>query len=263
MTTVDPAQMRVLLADLAGRFNVDAVAECDSTNSELLRRAEQGCPSGTVLVADRQTAGRGRRGRSWLSSPQDGLTFSLLWRFAGPPTRLAGLSLAVGVALARACEALGAHGLGLKWPNDLLWTGPDGFAKVAGILVELVLDRRGTAAVIGIGINLRRPQQPVEQAVAGLSQVLTPLPERHRLLAQLLMNLCAVLDAFATNGFAAVQPEWQARHLWQGQHVAVVQEGLVIAGGTCLGVDAEGALLVDSTGDVQRIIAGDVSLRRS
>lgn len=255
--------MQALLADLAGRFDVDAVVECDSTNSELLRRAEQGCPPGTVLVADRQTAGRGRRGRTWLSSSQDSLTFSLLWRFAGPPARLAGLSLAVGVALARACEALGARGLGLKWPNDLLWAAPDGFAKVAGILVELALDRRGTAAVIGIGINLRRPPEPVEHAAAGLDQVLTPLPERHRLLAQLLTALCAVLDEFSADGFAGLQPEWQSRHLWQGQQVVVLQDGQVIEGGTCLGVDGEGALLVGSAGDVRRLIAGDVSLRRS
>src|SRR5574343_1391221 len=108
MTLIDPVLLKSRLGSLAGRFDVDALAECDSTNSELMRRADRGAPSGTVIVADRQSAGRGRRGRSWLSAPESSLTFSLLWRFNGPPGQLAGLSLAVGVALARSLERLGA-----------------------------------------------------------------------------------------------------------------------------------------------------------
>jgi BirA family biotin operon repressor/biotin-[acetyl-CoA-carboxylase] ligase len=95
----------------AGRFDVDALDECDSTSSELMRRAERGAPSGSVVVADRQSAGRGRRGRSWLSSPESSLTFSLLWRFPGNAASLSGLSLAVGVGLAQAMENLGAKAL--------------------------------------------------------------------------------------------------------------------------------------------------------
>ena len=99
MALLDPVLLKSRLGLLAGRFDVDALDECDSTNSELMRRAESGAPSGTVIVADRQTAGRGRRGRSWLSAPESSLTFSLLWRFSGPLARLSGLSLAVGVAV--------------------------------------------------------------------------------------------------------------------------------------------------------------------
>ena len=99
MALLDPTLLKARLGLLAGRFDVDALDECDSTSSELARRAEKGAPAGTVVVADRQTAGRGRRGRRWLSAPADSLTFSLLWRFSGPPGRLSGLSLAVGVAV--------------------------------------------------------------------------------------------------------------------------------------------------------------------
>ncbi len=120
MALVDPVRLKPLLGPLAGRFDVDGLGLCDSTSSELLRRAEAGAPGGTVVVADEQTAGRGRRGRAWLSSAADSLTFSLLWRFPGPAGRLAGLSLAVGVALAEGLERLGATGVRLKWPNDVL-----------------------------------------------------------------------------------------------------------------------------------------------
>jgi BirA family biotin operon repressor/biotin-[acetyl-CoA-carboxylase] ligase len=100
MTLIDPVLLKERLGILAGRFNVDVLDACDSSSSELMRRAEQGAPAGTVIVADRQTAGRGRRGRNWLSSPESSLTFSLLWRFSGYAAGLSGLSLAVGVGLA-------------------------------------------------------------------------------------------------------------------------------------------------------------------
>ena len=101
---IEPARLRTLLGAAAGRFDVDSLAECESTNTELLARAERGAPSGSVLVADRQTAGRGSRGRTWLASPEASLTFSLLWRFDGGLERMSGLSLAVGLAVVEALE---------------------------------------------------------------------------------------------------------------------------------------------------------------
>lgn len=157
MALIDPVSFKSRLGDLAGRFDVDALDECDSTNSELMRRADRGAPSGTVIVADRQSAGRGRRGRQWLSSPEKSLTFSLLWRFPAKGAGLAGLSLAVGVGLVKGLESLGAAGIRLKWPNDVLFQSSDEFAKLAGILIELCSDRRGMQAIIGIGLNLLPP----------------------------------------------------------------------------------------------------------
>jgi len=240
---------------------VDALDSCTSTNALLLERANQAAPAGTVLVSDRQTAGRGRRGRSWNSSPEDSLTFSLLWRWPASPARLAGLSLAVGLALARGLEALGFAEVGLKWPNDLYLSGHRGEAKLGGILVELAADRRGIQVVIGIGLNLRAPApEQLEQPAAGLAQ-LGPLPERHLLLATLLTHLMATLDAFEPQGFAPLQPEWQRRHIWQGRPVRLLEEGQVLAEGRCLGADAEGSLLLETRAGIQRFLAGDVSLR--
>ena len=263
MPLLDPVALRPLLGAYAGRFDVDTLAICDSTSSELLRRADAGAPSGSVLVADAQTAGRGRRGRNWLSAPADSLTFSLLWRFPGSPLQLSGLSLAVGVALARALAGLGAHGVGLKWPNDVLLRRAGEFAKLAGILIEMASDRRGTQVVIGVGLNLRAPDAVPGQPAAGLVDALASgeLPERHVLFAALLVELAQVLDAFTVDGFAGQKNEWLRWHAWQDEPVRVVEDGRELLAGTCIGADLDGSLLVRGESGVERVLAGDVSLR--
>jgi BirA family biotin operon repressor/biotin-[acetyl-CoA-carboxylase] ligase len=261
MPLIDPVRLKPLLGQLAARFDVDSLDECDSTSSELTRRAEHGAAAGTVVVADRQTAGRGRRGRSWLSLPETSLTFSLLWRFSGPATSLSGLSLAVGVALAEALEGLGATRVRLKWPNDVLLEQADGFGKLAGVLIELASDRRGTQAVIGIGLNLQPPIGELLMPAAGLAEDLSGLPDRHDLLAQLLASLAGVLERFEAGGFAALQSDWQRRHAWQDKPVRILEEGAVEGEGICLGADSDGALLVETPVCIKRFLSGDVSLR--
>ena len=261
MTLIDPAILKSRLGTLAGRFDVDSLVECDSTSSELLRRAECGAPAGTVIVADRQSAGRGRRGRQWLSAPEASLTFSLLWRFSGPPSQLSGLSLAVGVGLAKALERLGAQGVCLKWPNDVLLRQSDGFAKLAGILIELASDRRGSQVVIGIGINLQKPEGDLPQPAAGLNLAFAVLPERHELLAGILLAVAEALERVAVNGFFGLKNEWQARHAWQGQPVQLLADEAEPLLGRCLGADDDGALLLETVNGIQRILSGDVSLR--
>jgi len=263
MSLIDPARLKPLLGTLAGRFDVDSLDGCDSTSSELLRRADGGAPGGTVVVADSQSAGRGRRGRHWLSAPADSLTFSLLWRFSGSAMALAGLSLAVGVAVAEALEGLGATGVRLKWPNDVLLEREGEFAKLAGILVELAGDRRGTQAVIGIGLNLRAPAGALPQPAAGLAEALPALPDRHVLLAEMLLALASVLERFEAGGFAALQSAWQRRHAWQDQPVRLLQDDVLEGEGVCLGADADGALLVETPVCIKRFLSGDVSLRRA
>lgn len=262
MTLIDPVLLKSRLGAMAGRFDVDVLAECDSSNSELLRRAEQGAPAGSVIVAEQQTAGRGRRGRQWLSAPATSLTFSLLWRFDGSAAKLSGLSLAIGAGLARALEQLGAQGICLKWPNDVLLRNGDDYAKLAGILIELASDRRGTQVVIGIGLNLHPPAGDLPQPTTGLSQAMGTLPERHTLLAAILIALAEILEIVTVNGFFAVKNEWQARHAWQGQAVQLLADAETPLIGRCLGVDADGALLLDTGTSIERIFSGDVSLRR-
>lgn len=242
------------LGAAAPRFDVDIVDECTSTNAELMRRAEAGAPSGSVLVARRQTAGRGRMGRAWFSAPGASLTFSLLWRFA-PGTQPYGLSLAVGVALAEALEALGDEGLRLKWPNDLLRDG----RKLAGVLIELV-PGAPHAAVIGVGLNLSLPaDMPAElcAAAAALDRPIAPA----QLLARLLAALQGVLDEFATGGFVALRARWLARCGHIDAPVSVLAEFAPPLNGRCVGVDVDGALMIETAVCVQRVLSGEVSLR--
>ncbi len=261
MPLIDPARLAPLLGDALGRFDVDSVDTLDSTNSEAGRRAERGAGSGTVIIADHQDSGRGRRGREWHSTPESSLTLSLLWRFSGSFARLSGLSLAVGVAVARALETVGAHGVGLKWPNDVLFRLPDGHhAKLAGILIELSSDRQGTQAIIGIGLNLKHPRGDIGQATASVEDVLGDVPERHVLVAALLRQLAYILDLFAVDGFAAIKPDWLRHHAWQDAQVRLIDEQTTREG-ICRGVDDDGALLLETTTGIQRILAGDISLR--
>ncbi|MDR1934998.1 MAG: biotin--[acetyl-CoA-carboxylase] ligase [Candidatus Accumulibacter sp.] len=259
---IDPSRVNALLAEACGRFEIVAVAECASTNTELMRQAAD-APSGRVLVADRQTAGRGSRGRAWVASPESSLTFSVLWTFPGALARLSGLSLAVGVAVARALARCGAGGVTLKWPNDVLY----GDAKLGGILVELKADGETARAVVGIGLNLRLPESIGEIGAAALppaalEQIVAAPPDRHLVLAGVLTELARVFDGFAAHGFAGLREAWHALHAWQDRPVRVLRDGRVEKQGVCAGADADGALLLRTAAGLERCLSGDVSLRR-
>jgi BirA family biotin operon repressor/biotin-[acetyl-CoA-carboxylase] ligase len=248
------------LGPLRTRFDVDWLPSCDSTNTQLMLRAAQGAPSGTVLGTCHQSAGRGRRGRSWLSSPDASLSFSLLWRLP-TGTSLDGLSLAVGLAVAQALEGLGANSIQLKWPNDIWYQ----YRKLGGILIEMVPSDAGTSLVIGIGLNLR--QDPawtpfIDQAYTALSEAGLNAA-RELVLGALLCELAQVLDAFAKTGFEPLCAHWCARNALYGQTVSIHTERTVQTG-RCGHTDRLGALLIhqeDAT--TLRITHGDVSLRPS
>lgn len=259
---IDPVRLHALLGDARGRFDVDSLAECESTSTLMLERAAQGALAGSVIVADRQTAGRGSRGRSWLASPESSLTFSVLWRFDGGLERLSGLSLAVGVAVVHALEVCGAAGVKLKWPNDILYDD----AKLGGILVELQGEPGSALAVIGIGLNLRLPERSATNEAfamppAALDQIIAPLADRHVLFAQLLIELAHVFDRFSEGGFAVLRQQWQARHAWQDRPVRLLRNGRVEKEGICRGADTDGALLVQTADGLERCLSGDLSLR--
>lgn len=259
MTTkpFDPAACAALLGAEAYAFQLHAVPECDSTNIQLMRLAETGCSSGAVVIADHQTAGRGRRQRTWFSAPDDSLTFSLLWRFSPASRAPEALSLAVGLALRRALVALGAP-IEVKWPNDLLCRGK----KLAGVLIE-VQPGDIKSAVIGIGINLRLPSaMPDDVAVdaTALDMILASPPAREALLAIVLVQLAPVLRRYDSEGFAALLQEWQAAQAFRGEEVRLAGDMQEIVG-ICRGVSERGELLIDTAAGLHRALAGDVSLR--
>lgn len=238
---------------------IELLDVCESTNSALLDAPAAAPATLQVLACERQLAGRGRRGRNWLSWGEGSLTFSVRWQFPAGAASPSGLSLAAGVAVARACEAVGARGVMLKWPNDVLVNGN----KLGGILIELATSASGaTVAVIGIGLNLRRAESTaLDLPVAALDESLAVLPARSRLLGELAGQLARMLSVFSGEGFAAFRDEWQARNAHAGLPVQVTGDLGWSRSGVCLGADDDGALLLASELGRERVLSGDVSLR--
>lgn len=246
-----PSLIAAALGALAARFDIDVVEQCDSTNTLLLERAGRGAPAGTVVVARHQLAGRGRMGREWHTDEASSLAFSLLWRLPGGASP-SGLSLAAGVAVAEALRRQSIEGVLLKWPNDVLREGK----KLGGILVELA----GATAVIGIGLNLRLPPGLPPEVSRGATAIDRHV-DRNELLVSLLTSLHEALEKFGAGGFAALRDRWQALNAHAGVPVRVISEFAVPVEGVCIGVDVDGALLLETAVCVQRILSGDVSLR--
>jgi BirA family biotin operon repressor/biotin-[acetyl-CoA-carboxylase] ligase len=261
LTWLDRAAIERALGPRAGHFSVEVLDQATSTNTLLMERAAAGAPGGSVLAAEWQTDGRGRRGRVWHATPGAALTFSLLWRFQRGASALSGLSLAVGVAVARALAGLGIEGGGLKWPNDVIWGG----RKLAGLLVEMQGEVTGpSAAVIGVGLNCRLPEslrERIDQPVVDLAQIAGAAPDRNRLLAALLLELAQVLEQFAQSGFAPMRDEWQRNHVYRDRPVRLTLPDAGTIDGVAAGVDDDGALLLDTSTGLRRIHSGDVRLR--
>lgn len=258
---LDAGALRAQLGPRARDFELELVDACASTNTLLLERARSGAPSGCVLACELQSAGRGRRGNSWQSGLGGSLTFSLLWRFGQGAAGLSGLSLAAGVAVARALASIGVAEVQLKWPNDLLHAG----RKLGGILIELQGDATGPcAAVIGIGLNLHLRaglRDAIAQPVTDLAAIAEQVPQRNRLLAAVLIELAPVLEQFAGHGFAPLRQEWMARHAHQGRPVTLaLGEGRTVTG-RATGVAEDGALLLETARGLERHVNGELSLR--
>ncbi|HET6432988.1 biotin--[acetyl-CoA-carboxylase] ligase [Dyella sp.] len=236
--------------------------ELDSTSSELQRRGGS-APDLSMVLAETQTAGRGRRGRAWLSPPGLNLYLSCVKRFDAGLGSLAGLSLAVGVIVLRALEALGIDGAGLKWPNDVLTTQ----GKLAGILVELSGEYQGPcAAVVGIGLNLRLTDALREQAgqpVADLASLCGGVPPgRHRAASALVQALAQGLLQFERAGFAGFIDDYARHDLLRDMPLALSGAHGSFHG-TGAGVDARGALRVRlEDGQIRALDSADVTVRR-
>ena len=255
------------LGQEARAFHLEILDTVESTNSLLLQRSSikknnGGERSIAVLATELQTGGRGRRGREWHSGLGDGLTFSLVWRFQQGANLLSGLSLAVGVAIARVLRSSGVEDVALKWPNDVLIDG----RKIAGILIELQGDMLGpTTAVIGIGINLKLSdivKDRIDQSATDLYSVNGKTADRNHLMAALLLELARVLRGFECHGFAPFREEWVRYHAFENQSVQLqmpdgsFQEGLV------RGVGQDGSLILNTPGGDRSYNGGEISLRK-
>jgi BirA family transcriptional regulator, biotin operon repressor / biotin---[acetyl-CoA-carboxylase] ligase len=260
---LDAAQVTAALDARAAALltRLEILDTVDSTNAEVMRRIGQGASSGLVCSAERQTAGRGRRGRQWVSPYASNLYMSLLWEFSQGAAVLEGLSLAVGVAVARSLRACALPQVQLKWPNDVLFGG----AKLGGILLEMTGDAAGRCqVVIGIGLNVAMPAAAggaIDQAWTDIRTITANhYPGRNRLLAALLNELLPLVADFEQQGFSAWRDEWQSLDAFADAAI-VLDTGAAQLGGIARGVDQRGALRLETTTGMQSIYGGEISVR--
>ncbi len=261
LSWLDKTALESMLDASGHAYLLKTVEQAHSTNTELVEDALAGTRHRTVLYADYQHAGRGRRGRVWQGPLGGGLTFSVLWRFDRGVDQLSGLSIAVGMALARALAKVCPLPVKLKWPNDVL----AGYRKLAGILVEVQGELSGPSfAVIGMGINEKLSQhhrQEIDQAVVDLAEMGVQIT-RANLLFEILNELAHALESFEREGLKSILEEWPSWHAHEGRAVSLRMPDGSIHTGMPSGLDLAGNLLLTLPGGEKRKFStGEVSLR--
>lgn len=247
------AESRGLLA------NLSCLDDVDSTNQYLL--SAHAC-RGDVCLAERQTSGRGRRGRAWSSPYGQNVYLSLRWQYEQGVTALEGLSLAVGVIVADVLtQEFGVEGLKLKWPNDLLWAGD----KLGGVLVEVGGDLTGDCAVVvgvGLNVNMSNAVAPtIDQAWTDLIQAGVSV-DRNTLAAMMISRLLPALESYPRQGFAPYRHRWLEHAAFIDQQVVLTTQANAVTG-VLRGVDNSGALVVDVGKERKVFSGGEISLRRA
>lgn len=241
--------------------DVELELSMPSTNQQAVQQSQTCDCHGSLYLAEQQTAGRGRRGRQWVSPFGRNLYFSLVWRFENGAAALEGLSLLVGLSLLKGIQRMGIAGVQLKWPNDLLWKD----RKLAGILLEMTGDASGDCqVVIGVGVNVEMPLEhsvAIDQPWIDLQSLAGVKLSRNKLLAALLAELVPALNRFAKDGFSPLVDQWHEHHAYQDQMINL-NIGQNALEGVCRGVDASGALLLETAEGTQSFHGGEVSVRR-
>lgn len=260
---LDARQIRAQLAEPSHDWirHLEIHDTIPSTNSYLMEKAAGELKAGHVCLAEQQSEGRGRRGRHWISPFGRNIYLSLFWEYGLAPAALSGLSLAAGLAVIRALHRLGIEEVGLKWPNDILWNN----RKLAGLLLEVSGEQSGPSRVVlGLGMNLRLSEDEAD----GIDQPWTSLDQlpggaglsRNRVVAVLLDDLVSVLSRYEEQGFNVMIPEWRKHDLYDGRKV-LLQMGSRQIEGVHRGVEASGALLLETADGVRAYHGGEVSLR--
>jgi BirA family biotin operon repressor/biotin-[acetyl-CoA-carboxylase] ligase len=266
------AELTLSAAELLSTLEI--YSQIDSTNRYLVEAAQHDADSGQVCFAEAQTAGKGRRGRQWLSPFGSNIYCSILWRFQNDPASIAGLSLAVGVAVIRALHELGLSEIGLKWPNDIYWKNK----KLGGILIEVSGESGGScSAVIGLGLNLYLPVKEtasITQPWTDLEQIMTASPlkdwpscpatySRNHIASLLLNHLLPVIAHFENDTLNHYLQEWRSCDVMLNKAVSIYIGNQQIDG-RVVGIDDNGMLLLENAaGEIKTFASGEVSFRKS
>lgn len=266
---LDATALRSTLgSNLAARLaSLEVFTELESTNRHLLRAPPPPVGSLRACIAEYQTAGRGRRGRRWTTPLGGGLCLSVAWQFADTPADLSALTLAVGVVVRRVLARVAGVQIALKWPNDLVWDE----RKLGGVLLELTAEGQGGCHVVaGIGLNVALPPDllpSLSDWPRGAVDLATACaarggpPPRAALVIALVEELGELFASYAQTGFRAYRDEWRAADFLRGRAIRLEEPAAAVTG-TAVGIDADGALLIETAlGRRRRVVAGDVSVR--
>lgn len=242
-----------------GAWPVALHHQLDSTNAEALRMLADGGCGPFLVVSERQSSGRGRRGRKWVSPFAENIYYSLAWPIAGGSHQLQGLSLVVGLAVLQTLRAFGLERVGLKWPNDILHEG----RKLAGVLLELVGDLADLCHVIigvGVNVNMHVAGDEIGQPWTSMMLISGGAVDRNAFVRELSVQLGVYLNKHQQLGFPAFIAEWNRNDLWAGCSVTVATTAKATHGVVC-GVDEVGALILQVEGVKQVFSGGEISLR--
>lgn len=240
--------------------SLEIFEEIDSTNQYLLKNTEKTDKHASVILAEYQSNGRGRRGSPWISPIGSGISLSIAWHFEQPVDSLTCLSLAAGCAVIRTLARIGFENVGLKWPNDIFFKSK----KLGGLLVEISGETAGPCdAVIGLGLNVSFSagfKGDINQPWTDLAGIKDSIPSRNAIAAELISELLLLLDSYADAKIEDIINEWREHDCMRGKQARLILQGKQI-NGLVVGVDNDGALLMSVNGSIQKYTAGEISLR--
>lgn len=254
------------LGELNQFVNLELINVTDSTNKYLNSSATIK-PHASVVIANIQTKGKGRRGRSWQTSVGESLAMSLLWKFDKGASGLSGLSLVIGVAIQRLMKKIGINNSFLKWPNDLLILEDDAYFKLAGVLIELQGDLESRcSAVIGVGINYDLSNdiiKNIDQPVTNIKKYLNSDIDLNQLSAMLIREIIGSLSEFESNGFSSIREEWLLYNAFKDKTISFIKSSGEIITGQIVDIETDGALkILQNNGMHEKLISGEVSQQK-
>ena len=255
------------LGELNQFVNLELLNVTDSTNKYLNVSANVK-PHASVVIANIQTKGKGRRGRSWQASVGESLAMSILWKFDKGASGLSGLSLVVGVAIQRLMKKIGINNSFLKWPNDLLILEGDSYFKLAGVLIELQGDLESRcSAVIGVGLNYDLSSdilKNIDQPATNIKKYLKSDIDLNQLSAMLIKEIMNALSEFENNGFLSVKEEWLSYNAFKEKTISFIKSGGEIITGQIVDIENDGALkILQNNGIHETLISGEVSQHKT
>jgi BirA family biotin operon repressor/biotin-[acetyl-CoA-carboxylase] ligase len=255
------------LGELNQFVNLELLNVTDSTN-KYLNASVNVKPHASVVIANIQTKGKGRRGRSWQASVGESLAMSILWKFDKGASGLSGLSLSVGVAIQRLMKKIGINNSFLKWPNDLLILEGDNYFKLAGVLIELQGDLESRcSAVIGVGLNYDLSSdilKNIDQPATNIKKYLKSDIDLNQLSAMLIKEIMNALSEFENNGFLSVKEEWLSYNAFKEKTISFIKSGGEIITGQIVDVENDGALkILQNNGIRETLISGEVSQQKT